>query len=896
MERFSMLDVDVDVARSTLPSRYGGSCTVRSVGVQLALTHTYLADLEISLRSPGGPTSQLLMDQVSGSSVSPSGSGANIDILLTDSATTSVSSLNSNTGSFAPSPGSLSAFAGVSAVGTWEVVISDVLGGDSGELLGLDLILTCLTGTTSTDLARIRSACLTVLAVPVTGAVAEGLSRASSASSVGEGEYSCDALSANHCGVYYGVFFLNNQLQFVVEWTLSGHRNMTSFFSAYRTGAAYSYRVYDPAAGSVVTSGSGGRMSLSDNMGYTGGCPAALSGDDGVWMASDAAGLLHGDTSVSDFCTSSNRCYGFGNFDSLDSSADDLYEGRTSSSGTVKAYIVLKEHGEATVATTAAAQTTQSARATTPTALVTTAPPTPTPSPTVPPTQRPTLPPVFTSAPPTTTTPPAATTPPSTCAAASCASPADSAAVFDVLSGLTGTTSTDLARIRSACLTVLAVPVTGAVAEGLSRASSASSVGEGEYSCDALSANHCGVYYGVFFLNNQLQFVVEWTLSGHRNMTSFFSAYRTGAAYSYRVYDAAAGSVVTSGSGGRMSLSDNMGYAGGCPAALSGDDGAWMASDAAGLLHGDTSVSDFCTSSNRCYGFGNFNDGDSSADDLYEGRTSTSGTVKAYIVLKVCQSRVPGLPRAHIVLSTLLRDTEECACPSAECGALLAVGQLAWAVVLCRCAHERRLALAQTTIACWAHLMRRFVCWCLQEHGAASTATTAAEMTRAASATTPVAPTATPSVPTETPAPPATLSATSTPSPTPTSASTTTPPAPTSSATAASVEPVRSTFAVTPPVTTPSSSTNQPLSYSASGLPRLLPDRAGDKPPVTFRAPRLRRIRAHVATACSFSQCHLIFPLSHTRRFLPSQCVYPVSSWRAARYRRATAAPAPCDP
>ncbi|CAG9465055.1 unnamed protein product [Pedinophyceae sp. YPF-701] len=110
----------------------------------------FLNDLEISLRSPGASTSQLLMDRVSGSNVSPSGSGANIDILLTDSATTSVSNLNSNTGPFAPSPGSLSAFEGTSAVGTWEVVIADEAQGDSGELLGLDLILTCEEGGAAT--------------------------------------------------------------------------------------------------------------------------------------------------------------------------------------------------------------------------------------------------------------------------------------------------------------------------------------------------------------------------------------------------------------------------------------------------------------------------------------------------------------------------------------------------------------------------------------------------------------------------------------------------------------------------------------------------------------------------------------------------------------------------
>lgn len=114
---------------ATLNSNLSGfsSGTITDVNVTLNITHTWDADLNISLTSPGG-TTVLLSDD--------NGGGGNdyTNTIFDDAAGTAITSGSAPfTGTFSPE-GNLSDFNGEDPSGTWTLSIYDDAGGDTGTL------------------------------------------------------------------------------------------------------------------------------------------------------------------------------------------------------------------------------------------------------------------------------------------------------------------------------------------------------------------------------------------------------------------------------------------------------------------------------------------------------------------------------------------------------------------------------------------------------------------------------------------------------------------------------------------------------------------------------------------------------------------------------------------
>lgn len=98
--------------------------------VTLNVTHTWNADIVISLRDPSGTVTRLLTDDIGGN-----GDGF-VDLILQDGATAlPTGNTNPVTGTFAPLE-TLSEFntMGVNANGTWELLVCDDAGGDTGMI------------------------------------------------------------------------------------------------------------------------------------------------------------------------------------------------------------------------------------------------------------------------------------------------------------------------------------------------------------------------------------------------------------------------------------------------------------------------------------------------------------------------------------------------------------------------------------------------------------------------------------------------------------------------------------------------------------------------------------------------------------------------------------------
>jgi uncharacterized repeat protein (TIGR01451 family) len=119
------------------------SYTVSDVNIGVRLSHSYRGDLHIFLVSPGG-TSVTLQENIGGTR-------NNLNVLYDDSAGTSITTHTASNDSSTSGPpyqrtfsptGSLAAFNGSNALGTWELRICDSLTGDTGAFSRADLYLT----------------------------------------------------------------------------------------------------------------------------------------------------------------------------------------------------------------------------------------------------------------------------------------------------------------------------------------------------------------------------------------------------------------------------------------------------------------------------------------------------------------------------------------------------------------------------------------------------------------------------------------------------------------------------------------------------------------------------------------------------------------------------------
>ncbi|QLG44230.1 proprotein convertase P-domain-containing protein [Costertonia aggregata] len=132
-------------SNTTLNSNLSGfsSGIITDVNVSLNITHTWNADLDISLISPSGTTVVLSSDN--------GGSGDNyVNTFFDDSGSINIISGSSPfTGTFRPE-GNLSDFNGENANGTWVLRVFDDTGGDTGTLDGFSIEI-CTNS--STDLA-----------------------------------------------------------------------------------------------------------------------------------------------------------------------------------------------------------------------------------------------------------------------------------------------------------------------------------------------------------------------------------------------------------------------------------------------------------------------------------------------------------------------------------------------------------------------------------------------------------------------------------------------------------------------------------------------------------------------------------------------------------------------
>ena len=114
--------------------------TIADLDVALNIKHSYVSDLSIRLIAPDG-TSRSLVNRRGGSS-------DDMQLRLSDEATVSVTALPSLRGVARPES-SLSVFDGKNARGRWILQVTDSARGDVGQLLGIQLIMTPASTTSS---------------------------------------------------------------------------------------------------------------------------------------------------------------------------------------------------------------------------------------------------------------------------------------------------------------------------------------------------------------------------------------------------------------------------------------------------------------------------------------------------------------------------------------------------------------------------------------------------------------------------------------------------------------------------------------------------------------------------------------------------------------------------
>lgn len=128
------VNIDIDI-----PVTGTGTQIITKITIDLDITHTWLADLDISLTSPQGTTS-LLINRVCGSN-------DDMNVTLDDNAGASIgtSCASPYTGTY-NTGGGLNAFNGEDPNGTWVLNVTDQAGADQGTLniVTLNVASTCV--------------------------------------------------------------------------------------------------------------------------------------------------------------------------------------------------------------------------------------------------------------------------------------------------------------------------------------------------------------------------------------------------------------------------------------------------------------------------------------------------------------------------------------------------------------------------------------------------------------------------------------------------------------------------------------------------------------------------------------------------------------------------------
>ncbi|HQX65589.1 MAG TPA: proprotein convertase P-domain-containing protein, partial [Dokdonella sp.] len=119
--------------------------TLTDLEVAVAIDHTWVGDVSISLTSPGGTTVSLL-DRAGVPASTFGCSNDNMDVVFSDAASVNPETSCPGTTPWLSGPvlpGSpLSAFDGESTLGTWTLTVSDSAGGDTGQIVDWSLLPT----------------------------------------------------------------------------------------------------------------------------------------------------------------------------------------------------------------------------------------------------------------------------------------------------------------------------------------------------------------------------------------------------------------------------------------------------------------------------------------------------------------------------------------------------------------------------------------------------------------------------------------------------------------------------------------------------------------------------------------------------------------------------------
>jgi subtilisin-like proprotein convertase family protein len=141
------------VATSTLAVS-GAGTTITNIVVNTTLTHTFSADLDITLQGPGGQIVTFTTDNGAGNDNTYNGTAWNVDAnpagqvpyTTNNGIVTDHAYVNLTTATPLATEESLGAFLGTNPNGTWTMTISDDLAGDGGSLDSWSLVITTGTG------------------------------------------------------------------------------------------------------------------------------------------------------------------------------------------------------------------------------------------------------------------------------------------------------------------------------------------------------------------------------------------------------------------------------------------------------------------------------------------------------------------------------------------------------------------------------------------------------------------------------------------------------------------------------------------------------------------------------------------------------------------------------
>jgi hypothetical protein len=208
---------------------------------------------------------------------------------------------------------------------------------------GASALFSSLTSDTATSKTSIESLGLRLFATPITGAMAESISRVTSITSTGQFNGNLLTTSFTSTNKLYGTFFLNSVRQFTIIWTFTdGTNTMDSFLSKANStniGAFYTYQVVNASGTNVFgPTTTPFKWCFSDGSSYNVN-NSILSSDDGVWGAAQSQLNPNQGITPGFNLASATNGYGFQNFDSGDTAANTLFANGVQSTGTVLAFI-----------------------------------------------------------------------------------------------------------------------------------------------------------------------------------------------------------------------------------------------------------------------------------------------------------------------------------------------------------------------------------------------------------------------------------------------------------------------------------------------------------------------------------------------------------------------------